>query len=508
MKHRIPEWYRNAKLGIMVHWGVPTIPAYAPVEHGGLADILRDYDWRFYFRNNPYAEWYLNSLRIADSPVRAYHRKHYGDHTKYERLARRFTEELGSWDPHAWADLFREAGARYVVMVAKHHDGYLMWPSSTPPVSDAFAASRDVVGELGRAVREQDMRYGVYYSSQLDWTVQHRAIRDFSDLLLADSPAAYADSGGAGEAAAARADYARYAEAHLTELVERYRPDVLWNDIGLPSAISRRRLFRAYREAVPHGVLNDRWRQTGPLARRMLSLRPVQRLVAGAARRAILDGRPSGGTGDVATLEYPPAVRLAREPWELVRGLGKSFCYNAAEPDESYLSGEELVHLLADVVSKNGNLLLNVAPRADGVVPPEQRAPLADLAAWLRDHAEAIYGTRPWHRAEGTTRDGIEVRYTTKSDRLYAILLGRPRMLSIVFEGLDLRKVPRPKGSDGSERFSVRVLGCERPVQASYEGERVVVDLPGAYVPSVAPVVEFAWTRPDAPASRFYTDII
>lgn len=494
MSHRPAEWYRDAKLGIMVHWGVPTVPAWAPVEHGGLAEILRDHDWQFYFRHNPYAEWYLNSLRIPDSPVRAYHRRHFGT-SSYERLARRFSDDLDRWDPGSWADLFREAGARYVVFVAKHHDGYLMWPSSAPPVTPSFVAPRDVVGELGEAVRERGMRYGLYYSGLLDWTVQHGAIREFSDLLLAETDAAYE----------------RTVKAHFAELIDRYRPDLLWNDIGLPGGVSRRSIFRHYRDAVPEGVLNDRWAQTGAIARMVLGSSRGRRAVERAARTAILEGRSTGRHGDVATVEYASTLRDSRRPWELVRGLGRSFAYNAAEPPESYLTGTDLISLLVDVVSRNGNLLLNVAPAADGSISREQRAALTSLATWLRDHGESIYGTRPWVRSSGRTADGLPVRYTATRDALYAHVIGRPRMLSLAIEALDLRRVPRPRERRDAEqrRFSVDLLGCDRPVSWRSEGGRVVIDLPGSFVAGDVTVVRFAWRRsPEPPASGFYTDLI
>ncbi|MFP4113151.1 MAG: alpha-L-fucosidase [Spirochaetota bacterium] len=493
MRHRVPEWYRDAKLGVMVHWGVPTVPAYAPVEHGGIVEILREHDWRFYFANNPYAEWYANSIRIPDSPARAYHRKHYGSQP-YERLARRFKEDLAAWDPNEWADLFKEVGARYVVMVGKHHDGFLMWPSDRTPPSENFVASRDVVGELATAVRERGLKYGVYYSGQLDWTVQHEPVRDYADLPLAATPR----------------DYVRYAEAHFNELIRQYSPDLLWNDIGLPPGIRRRALFKTYRRAVPDGVLNDRWDQLAGPARRLAGTPIGRAILRRRARKALLEGKPVGGRGDVSTIEYAPVRCMRRKPWELVRGIGRSFCYNAAEPSESYLSGTDLIHLLVDVVSKNGNLLLNIAPRADGSISNEQRSALSELTAWLRVHREAIYGTRPWHVAEGRTREGLPVRYTRKRHTLYAIVLGSPSMLSIGLMGLDLRKLTAPReATSGGYELSVRLIGSERSIEWRREADAVVVDVPGSFVPPVATVIEFAWrAHRERATADFYTDVI
>ena len=116
-----------------------------------------------------------------------------------------------------------------------------------------------------------------------------------------------------------------------------------------------------------------------------------------------------------------------RRKWECVRGIGHSFGYNREEVPRDFLAFSELVRLLVDIVSKNGNLLLNVGPMPDGTVPGIQREPLEGLGRWLKVNGEAIFGTRPWERSEGRARDGTEVRYTRKGDVLYAITMGSPR---------------------------------------------------------------------------------
>ena len=493
MRSRVPEWYRDAKLGIIVHWGVPAVPAYAPTEHGDVVQILREHDWQFLFRNQPRAEWYLNSLRIPESPARRYHHRHFGRHTTYERLARRFMLELDQWDPRAWADLFSESGARYVVMVGKHHDGVLMWPSETPPVSDQLMVERDAVGELAAAVREAGLKYGVSYSGLLDWTVQHTPITDYQSYRLPQSPP----------------EYPAYVEAHLRELVDRYEPEILWNNAGLPAGVSRRRLIAYYHERVPDGVAGGRWHQPGVLEQRRLASRGGARRAARRARRAILDGELAPDHADVPVSESVARTRLHPRPWELVLPLGSSFAFNAATSEEHYLSATGLIHLLADVVSKNGNLLLGVAPDLSGAIPDVQRRALTGLAEWLVVHGEAIYGTRPWHAAEGVTAEELPVRYTTTDGALYAIVLGRPRMLSLSLQGLNLKKMPRPSvRSDADYRFAVRILGCERPVNWQTTDDGVSLDIPGSFVPGEAMVVKFAWEPVAQPSSGFYTDVI
>src|ERR1700760_4859452 len=165
-KHPLPQWYADAKLGIFIHWGLYSVPGWAPLSHP-------EHDFRNidYIKNNPYAEWYYNVMRIDGSPTQAYHREHYGAGYSYYNFAPVFNEEITKWKPDQWATIFHDAGARYVVLTTKHHDGFTLWPSSianpTLP-KDRQHASRDIVGELTAAVRKQDMRMGLYYSGGYD----------------------------------------------------------------------------------------------------------------------------------------------------------------------------------------------------------------------------------------------------------------------------------------------------------------------------------------------------
>ena len=144
---RCPRGSRGAKFGIFIHWGVFSIPAWAPTS-GTM------FDQQDPFRNTPYTEWYLNSLALDGSPVQAHHRDTYGDDYPYDAFAPQFKEAIRGWDPTIWADLFAAAGARYVVLVTKHHDGFLLWPSAHPnPFKEGWHSDRDLVGELGDAVR-------------------------------------------------------------------------------------------------------------------------------------------------------------------------------------------------------------------------------------------------------------------------------------------------------------------------------------------------------------------
>lgn len=178
---------------------------------------------------------------------------------------------------------------------------------------------------------------------------------------------------------------------------------------------------------------------------------------------------------DFRTPEYASFDETTDFKWEATRGIGYSFGYNRNEGPENYLSVEELVRSFVDIVSKNGNLLLNVGPMADGTIPELQRERLLGLGQWLAVNGEAIFGTRPWVRAEGRTTEGIGVRFTQSGEDLYAILMDAPRETPVVIEGLQ-----------AAENSTVALLGRDEPLAWEQRGEMLVVALPGDLSPSPA----------------------
>ena len=415
--HPVPQWYRDAKLGIFIHWGLYSVPGWAPVQ-----DAVYDFDDPEWFRLNPYAEWYLNTLRVPGSPTAAYHREHFGSRDYYS-FAADFNRETKKWKPDEWAALFADAGARYAVLTTKHHDGFALWPTAVanPKLTGERAhATRDLVGDLEHALQSKQIRFGVYYSGGFDWT-----FKDGPFLTQKDSDAGTPDS----EA------YARYVDAQYRELIARYHPDILWNDIRYPAKGSANQIFAEFYNGNPAGVVNDRW---SPFWH-----------------------------GDLTTPEYQVLSQISPKKWEECRGLADSFGYNRAEGAVQTLTAEALVHLLVDIVSKNGNLLLDVGPEADGTIPPLQAERLHQLGAWLRQNGEAIYGTEPWTRAEGRTEDGTDVRFTRKGSVVYAVLLSTPRQ----------RRITLPKMQNLS-MANVSVLGSSEPTDARLDGSYLRVTLP------------------------------
>jgi alpha-L-fucosidase len=460
-QHPLPAWYQDAKFGIFIHWTISSVPAYAPTGLGDINQIFARKSQRYAYAHQPYAEWYQNSLRIPGSPVSDYHRKTYGETYPYEDFARTFNAQSRSWDPHAWTELFSQAGARYAVLVTKHHDGFLLWDSRTPnPLRPDYRTARNMTGELAAALRERGIKLGLYYSSALDWTFTSQPIYDFADLL-SSGPASL--------------QYRRYVEAHWKELIERYDPWILWSDIGYPPGANLAELFAAFYNHNPQGVVNDRWFQLPKVYNNPLG----KLLLKGYADKLMKTGTtlPKVPHCDFRTAEYQNPDAQMPEKWEAVRGIGNSFAYNQFEGPEDYLKAPDLVRMLADVVSKNGNLLLNVGPRPDGSIPEPQAEALRGIGAWLAANGEAIYGTRCWLRAKDETADGLSVRYTARDNCLYVILLRQPK------GALQLSGLPVGEGS------RLTLLETGEAVAWQKEGDRLQVSLPGGIDQDRIPVL-------------------
>jgi alpha-L-fucosidase len=416
-RHPLPAWYDDAKLGIFIHWGLYSVPGWAPLNHPD-----HDFYNPDYMTNNPYAEWYFNSMRIEGSPTQKYHREHYGADYDYYNFAPIFNEETKKWKPEVWAKIFKDAGAKYVVLTTKHHEGFTLWPSFTPNPTlpkDRQHATRDLVGELTQAVRKADLRMGLYYSGGYDWTfipgpitkkTAHEAIKPQTEA------------------------YGKYADAQIRELIERYRPALLWNDIDWPKSGHPLEIMAEYYNVVPDGVIDNRF------------------------------GVPHS---DFKTPEYKKVEKIDLQKWEECRGLGRSFGYNRAEGEAETIAPDELIYMLVDIVSKNGNLLLDVGPEADGTIPPVQMTRLQALGTWLNQNGEAIYGTRPWNRAEGETAENIPVRFTKKGSTVFATLLGAPKTGTVTLKSFSVAK--------GS---AIHLLGHSKPITWSQAGSDLILHLP------------------------------
>lgn len=369
----LPTWAEEASLGIFIHWGAYSVPAWA--EPTGALGTVPDHAW---FTHNAYAEWYANTIRIPGSPAAQHHTDVHGGRPYAEFLEQWRAE---SYDPADWARLFRSAGADYVIPVTKHHDGICLWdaPGARMLTTVAAGPRRDLLDPLARSTREAGMRFGVYYSGGLDWAfAEHPPITRDVDLDR-NRPIG--------------ADYAAYATAQVTDLIDRYHPSVLWNDINWPDAGkedgSLNRLLTHYREVVPDGIVNDRW------------------------------GAP---VWDYRTSEYAhDAANEAGRHWEHTRGLGFSFGFNQIEDAALTLSPRELAQLYADIVSRGGRLLLNVGPDAAGRIPAVQRRALEGVGEFMAAVKPLTTARRPLDPGVVTVRGADWWRAWSHGDQIVVV---------------------------------------------------------------------------------------
>ncbi len=385
-KRVTPQWFGDAKLGIFIHWGLYSVPAWATPTT--TPDKVKD--WKAFYKSNPYAEWYLNSLRINGSPTQAHHEKVYGKSYDYYSFKDTLLQKTSKWNADSWTDLFAKIGAKYVVFTTKHMDGYTMYPSSIPNPffsKDKINNPRDLTGELCQSVRAKGMKFGVYYSGGLDLTFNQSPITNLWPDLFESMPKSVS--------------YTAYADCQVHELIHRYRPDVLWNDVNYPKNGDMLGILSELYNLNPEAVTNDRWNQNPELY-------------------------------NFTTPEYQVFDSIPPLKWETCRGIGYSFGYNQVEGDERLLSSEALIHLLIDVVSKNGNLLLDVGPTADGSIPENQLKRLTDLGEWMKINSEGIYDTHPYIIPSAILNDETEVRFTQKNEDLFIFFLSSPKDKTIL----------------------------------------------------------------------------
>ena len=373
-KRPVPQWYTDAKFGIFIHWGVYSVPAWAPAS----ADI------GVYAK---YAEWYWQRINGGADPNPQktdvnqlfidYHNRIWGEEFKYQDFAPMWKAE--QFNPDQWAEVLKNAGAKYVILTSKHHEGFTLWPSaqSWNWNSVDIGPHRDLVGELSTAVKTKGLHMGLYYSLY-EW---------FNPLY--------------------KSDPGKYVSEHMLpqmkDLVTRYQPDILYPDgeWDYPSSMWQSEQFLAWlyndspvKESI---VVNDRW---------------------GKETRSNHGGYYSTEYGNVGGDEK--ASDMSAHPWEEIRGIGTSFGYNRIEDLSHYLSSEELVHMLIKIVADGGNLCLNIGPTADGLIPVIMQQRLLDIGGWLKVNGDAIYGTQVWNQRP-LSSENQSIFYTTKGKDLYAI---------------------------------------------------------------------------------------
>jgi alpha-L-fucosidase len=463
--HAVPAWWRDAKLGVMITWGLYSVPAFAPRCVDVVTLLAERPDDAL--KLTPYAEWYENSLKFADGPTAQQHRARFGD-APYTALRPIFEAGLATWSAQPLMDFIAGIGARYVVPVTKHHDSYCLWPTrfANPMRGAGWHAPRDLVVEMAVAARARNLHFGVYYSAGLDWTLNPEPIANLGEMR-ANLPAG----------PVAR----QMMRDHYRELIAATDPDILWNDIGYPDAEDLWELLADYYSAREDRLINDRFQLPTPDHAAMAD--PAARA---AFNRAIADALRTPGFAfapdtppvfDHRTPEYATSGGMGDVAWETVRGVGHSFGYKANEIAADFLTGDALVDMFLRIVGNGGNLLINIGPRADGSIPDEQAGPLRALGDFLKTYGRAIYGSRPWPALPQVGSGDTLVLPVTAGGVCFALVAGRlPATLRLhgwsCVAGLSLLDGP--------------ALECRR------DGSDLVVVVPPALARTAACVLEIA----------------
>ena len=442
VNYRTPDWYRKLKFGIFIHWGMYSVPAFGN-------------------------EWYPRNMYMQDSPEFRHHVATYGPHKAfgYKDFIPLFRAER--FDPEAWATLFAQSGAKYVVPVAEHHDGFQMYRSAISHWN-AFEMGprRDVLGELSAACRSKGLVMGASshriehwfflgHGREFDSDIHEPLVR--GDFYWPSMPEPkWHDI--YGQPAPSR-EYMEDWLMRTCELIDRYHPSIIYFDWWIEHSAAkpwiRKLAAYYYNQAAARGeevVINYKH----------------DAFLFGAAVPDVERGQ----FNEIKPFIWQTDTSVARNSWGYTEG-------------NDYKSAEELIWNLVDVVSKNGNFLLNIGPKADGTIPEEDARLLQEIGAWLDVNGEAIYGSRPWRMfgegptqlVEGQFSDDVapnftdrDFRFTMKGDALYVIAM---------------------KCSDRGE-YCVRALGeLDASRQANFHGIIRHVRLLGADA-------ELPWTRDEA----------
>lgn len=439
--YQCPEWFRDAKLGIWAHWGPQAVPMAG--------------------------DWYARHLYEEGHRQYEHHLQNFGHPTKtgYKDIIPLWKAER--WDPDRLMALYKKAGARYFVSMGVHHDNFDLWNSRHHRWNAVeMGPKRDVVGEWQKAAQNLGLRFGVseHLGASFTWFQSSRRADNTGDLAgvrYDGTDPKYEDLYHRATPPEDRGWYTKNARWHRTwfrrikDLVDQYGPDLLYTDGGLPfEDVGRSLVAHLYNaNAGRHGGNTE----------------------------AVYNCKQESEGKWVQDVERGVMAGILSDPWQTDTSIGDWY-YNK---DWQYRRADWVIQMLVDIVSKNGNLLLNVVQRPDGSLDPEAEQVLEEMAAWIAINGEAIYGTRPWRvygegpeRAEGggfkedfdyTARD---IRFTTKGDKtLYAIALGWPE------EGkITIRSLARLPETTGAVR-DVQLLGHAGRLEWTHDAEGLTVEL-------------------------------
>ncbi len=458
-----PEWFRDAKFGIYFHWGVYTVPAYG-------------------------FEWYPRLMHLENdkyfgSDIYNYHLKTYGHPSEfgYHDFVPMFKAE--QFDPDEWAQLFKEAGAKFAGPVAEHSDGFAMWDSEVTPWNAMDKGpKRDIVGELAVAIKKQKLPFitsfhnGVNLQRYKD-KPEEKDFRFSYYAYIKGMPPTSDDP-------ELKYLYGNIPEPQwleevwmgkLTEVIQKYDPDILWFDSGLDL------IPENYRQEMSAFYLNHA-KETG---KEVVIVRKQEDLPLDMS---------------VNDLEKSRMNRMGDQAWMTDETISTgSWCYTQ---NLEIKPAKDLIHVLIDIVSKNGVLLLNISPKSDGTIPENQKSVLLEMGDWLSSNGEAIYNTRPWFTfGEGPTQQPEgdfknhsdfkhikysekDIRYTCNGNSIYAITLGNPSAL----KKINLKAFAEANFDHKIAVKSVHLLGCDKTIDFELRGNGLWIILPETFDQDIAAV--------------------
>lgn len=447
--YEVPEWFQDAKLGIFIHWGPYAVPAFSSEWYGR----------HMYMDTATYnAQFVLQSE--GPNRVFTHHKEKYGNHKEfgYKDFIPMFKGERFNADE--WVSLFKEAGAKYVVPVAEHHDGFAMYDSKfTRWNAVDMGPKRDILKELMDAGRKHGMKVGASTHFAFNWAYFNK--KPHFDTVDPEYADLYGKKG-LNPKEPVSDEFKELWWKRTTDIIDNYEPDILWFDFYWDQDVFDD--FHPKMAAYYYNKGMD-WNKEVVLQNKNF-------------RR---ESFPPGTF--VHDLERGLMADTRKNPWQTDTSIGKnSWCYVEGWQSKD---ANSIIDDLIDITSKNGCLLLNVGPKADGSIPEDQKAILMEIGSWLKVNGDAIYGTRYWKRfGEGPTEvaEGYmsehkgkrafgaqDIRFTTKGDKLFAIVMAWPKDQIVKVKSLK-------KGEQ--EIQSIRLLGSDASLEWSQEADALSVQLP------------------------------
>ncbi|OTA82160.1 glycoside hydrolase family 29 protein [Hypoxylon sp. CO27-5] len=421
-RHESPDWFNDAKYGIFIHWGV-----YAVTGWGNSTPYERYAEWFWWYSTHPQADpgdFYDYRLRT------------YGKEWAYDDTFPDFTASV--FDPKSWVDLIADAGAKYFVITSKHHDGFAIFDTGATSSRSAlhYGPQRDLLGELFDAAAEYQpqLKRGTYFSLP-EWFNPDFGPYGFGSWPGVLAPNPYT---GATEPYVGHVPVSDFLTdvmlPQMETLAYKYGTDIMWCDCGAANVTAE---------------FASRWWNTA---------REQDRQVAVNSRCGVPQA------ADFDTPEYMRFGSAQRRKWESNQGMDPfSYGYNRATPDEAYMNASTLIYTLVDIVSKNGNLLLDIGPKADGSIVQAEVDNLREAGRWIKSHGEAIFNTTYWF-VQSEIAGGPDVRFTQTDEAFYVLFLERP----VLHDGVVDVAAPVPVlegdqisllGVEGGEKLTWKVAG-------------------------------------------------